>query len=277
VFSSHKELLKSIDSNKLVGLVPTMGSLHKGHLSLVERALSENEQVIVTIYVNPTQFNDISDLKKYPRNLESDIDKLRDYKNIFIYSPTDKDLYQEVVSKNYDLDNLDKILEGKYRPGHFNGVATIVEKLFDIFNPNNAYFGEKDFQQLSIIKTMVKKLSISVNIISCETVREADGLAMSSRNKNMTTEERLIAGEINKFMIKVKEIYKNKKIDKVPISIIDELNSLKNCKLEYFEIDNLSKHSSSLTDEGDRIFIACWVGKTRIIDNLALKKFEKKT
>ena len=265
MFSSHKELLKSIDSNKLVGLVPTMGSLHKGHISLVERALSENEIVIVTIYVNPTQFNDINDLKQYPRNLESDIDKLRDYKNIFIYSPTDRDLYQEVISKNYDLDNLDKILEGKYRPGHFNGVATIVEKLFTIFNPNNAYFGEKDFQQLSIIKTMVKKLSISVNIISCKTVRESDGLAMSSRNKNMTTEERLIAGEINKFMIKVKEIYKNKKIDKVPISIIDELNSLKNCKLEYFEIDNLSKHSSSLTDEGDRIFIACWIGKTRII------------
>ena len=125
MFSSHKELLKSVDSNKIVGLVPTMGSLHIGHISLVERALSENELVIVTIYVNPTQFNDISDLKKYPRNLESDIDKLRDYKNIFIYSPTDKDLYQEVVSKNYDLDNLDKILEGKYRPGHFNGVATI--------------------------------------------------------------------------------------------------------------------------------------------------------
>ena len=271
MFSSHKELLKSVDSSKLVGLVPTMGSLHKGHLSLIERALSENEQVIVSIYVNPTQFNDINDLKQYPRNLESDIDKLRHYKNIFIYSPTDKDLYQDVVSKNYDLDNLDKILEGKYRPGHFNGVATIVEKLFDIFSPNNAYFGEKDFQQLSIIKTMVKKLSINVNIISCETIRESDGLAMSSRNKHMTTEERLVAGKINKFMIKAKEIYKNKKIDKIPISIIDELKNIKNCKLEYFEIDNLSKYSSSLMDEGDRIFIACWIGKTRIIDNLPLK------
>ena len=271
MFSSHKELLKSIDSDKLVGLVPTMGSLHKGHLSLIERALGENEQVIVTIYVNPTQFNDINDLKQYPRNLESDIDKLRDYKNIFIYSPRDKDIYEEIVSKNYDLDNLDKILEGKFRPGHFKGVATIVEKLFDIFKPNNAYFGEKDFQQLSIIKTMIKKNSISVNIISCKTVREADGLAMSSRNKRMTKEERLIAGKINKFMIRVKEIYKKKKIDKVPVKIINELNSLKNCQLEYFEIDNLSKHSSSLTDEGDRIFIACWIGKTRIIDNLALK------
>ena len=271
MFSSHKELLKSVDSNKLVGLVPTMGSLHKGHLSLVKRALIENEQVVVTIYVNPTQFNDINDLDQYPRNLESDIDKLRHYKNIFVYSPKDKDLYQEVVSKNYDLDNLDKILEGKFRPGHFNGVATIVEKMFNIFNPDNAYFGEKDFQQLSVIKTMVKKLSINVNIISCETIREADGLAMSSRNKNMTKGERLIAGKINKFLIKAKEIYKNKKIDKIPVRMIDELNNLKNCKLEYFEIDNLSKYSSSLMDEGDRIFIACWIGKTRIIDNIPLK------
>ena len=271
MFSSHKELLKSLDSSKLVGLVPTMGSLHRGHLSLVKRAVSENEQVIVTIYVNPTQFNDINDLKKYPRNLESDIYKLRHYKNIFIYSPTDKDLYQEVVSKNYDLDNLDKILEGKFRPGHFIGVATIVEKMFDIFNPDNAYFGEKDFQQLSIIKTMVKKLGIKVNIISCETIREADGLAMSSRNENMTKGERLIAGKINKFLIKAKELCKNKKIDKIPVSMIDEINNLKNCKLEYFEIDNLSKYSSSLMDEGDRIFIACWVGKTRIIDNITLK------
>ena len=271
MFSSHKELLKSLDSSKLVGLVPTMGSLHKGHLSLIKKAVSENEQVVVTIYVNPTQFNDINDLKKYPRNLESDIHKLRNYKNIFIYSPTDKDLYQEVVSKNYDLDNLDKILEGKFRPGHFSGVATIVEKMFDLFNPDNAYFGEKDFQQLSIIKTMVKKLGIKVNIISCETIREADGLAMSSRNENMTKGERLIAGKINKFLIKAKELCKNKKIDKIPVSMIDEINNLKNCKLEYFEIDNLSKYSSSLMDEGDRIFIACWVGKTRIIDNITLK------
>ncbi len=271
MFSSHKELLKSLDSSKLVGLVPTMGSLHKGHLSLIKKAVSENEQVVVTIYVNPTQFNDINDLKKYPRNLESDIHKLRNYKNIFIYSPTDKDIYQEVVSKNYDLDNLDIILEGKFRPGHFSGVATIVEKMFDLFNPDNAYFGEKDFQQLSIIKTMVKKLGIKVNIISCETIREADGLAMSSRNENMTKGERLIAGKIYKFLIKAKELCKNKKINKIPVSMIDEINNLKNCKLEYFEIDNLSKYSSSLMDEGDRIFIACWVGKTRIIDNITLK------
>lgn len=271
VFSSHKELLKSLDSSKLVGLIPTMGSLHKGHLSLVDRALIENDQIIVSIYVNPTQFNDINDLKKYPRNLDRDLDKLKHYKDIFIYTPSDKDLYQEVVSKKYDLDNLDKILEGKFRPGHFDGVVTIVEKLFNIFSPDNAYFGEKDFQQLSIIKIMIKKLSINVNIISCETIREPDGLAMSSRNKNMTEEERLIAGQINKFMLKVKEIYKKTKIYKIPDNIIDDLKNLKNCQLEYFEIDNLSKYSSFLKDEGDRIFVACWVGKTRIIDNMTLK------
>lgn len=271
VFSSHKDLLNSIDSTKLTGLVPTMGSLHEGHFSIVKRALSENEQVIISIYVNPTQFNNKNDLNKYPRNVEADVDKLRHYNNLFIYAPSDKDLYNEVISKKYDLDDLDKVLEGKFRPGHFSGVATIVHKLFDIFKPVNAYFGEKDFQQLCVIKTMVKKLDINVNIISCKTIRESDGLAMSSRNNLMDEEERISAGEINKFMIKAKKLYKDNKIDKIQSSIIDELNKLKNFKLEYFEIDNLSKYSSELKDEGDRIFIACWIGKTRIIDNIPLK------
>ena len=155
VFSSHKELIKSIDSNKLVGLVPTMGSLHEGHIYLINRAINDNEQVIVTIYVNPTQFNNKSDLTKYPRNLKKDLRKLECFKNIFVYTPSDNDLYKEIVSKNYDLDDLDNVLEGKFRPGHFNGVATIVEKLFNLFTPNNAYFGEKDYQQLTIIKLMV--------------------------------------------------------------------------------------------------------------------------
>ena len=271
VFSSNKELLKSINNHGLIGLVPTMGSLHDGHLSLVKRGLNNNDQVIVSIYINPTQFNNKEDLKAYPRNINKDLEKLRDFKDIIVYIPSDNDVYSRMTSKDYDFDELGKIMEGKYRPGHFNGVATIVEKLFKMFKPNNAYFGEKDFQQLSIIKTMVKKLGIKVNVISCETIREADGLAMSSRNEHMTKGERLIAGKINKFLIKAKEIYKNKKIDKIPVSMIDEINNLKNCKLEYFEIDNLSKYSSSLIDEGDRVFIACWIGKTRIIDNIKLK------
>ena len=271
VFSSHKELLKSLDSGELIGLVPTMGSLHEGHLSLIKRAIDENVQTIVTIYVNPTQFNDKNDLNKYPRNLKSDLDKLKHLQNIFIYAPQDKDLYKEVEAKKYNLDDLDKVLEGKFRPGHFNGVATIVEKFFNLFNPNNAYFGEKDFQQLTIIKTIVKKLNLNINIIACTTVRETDGLAMSSRNILMTEEERLNAGIVSKIMIKAREIYNNKKIEIIPKSLKTEINSLKNCQLEYFEIENLSKYSECIENEGSRIFIAYKVGRTRIIDNLPLK------
>ena len=274
VFSTHKELLKSIDSNKLVGLVPTMGSLHDGHLHLIRRAIIENQQTIISIYVNPTQFNNEYDLTQYPRNLEDDVRKLKDFKNIFIYAPSDNDLYEDVISKSFDFDDLDKILEGKYRPGHFKGVATIVEKLFNLFNPNNAYFGEKDFQQLSIVKLMTKKLNLNVNVIACKTIREADGLAMSSRNKLMTKEERFYAGEISKLMIEAKQMYlknKNENIENIYDVVKNEFNKLKHCKLEYFEVENLSKYSSSIEDEGYRIFVACWIGKTRIIDNIALK------
>ena len=274
VFSTHKELLKSIDSNKLVGLVPTMGSLHDGHLHLIRRAMIENQQTIVSIYVNPTQFNNEYDLTQYPRNLEDDVRKLKDFKNIFIYAPSDNDLYKDIISKSFDFDDLDKILEGKYRPGHFNGVATIVEKLFNLFNPNNAYFGEKDFQQLSIVKLMTKKLNLNVNVIACKTIREADGLAMSSRNKLMTKEERFYAGEISKLMIEAKQMYlknKNENIENIYDVVKNEFNKLKQCKLEYFEIENLSKYSSSIEDEGYRIFVACWIGRIRIIDNIALK------
>ena len=274
VFSSHKELLKSIDSNKQVGLVPTMGSLHDGHLHLIRRAIIENQQTIISIYVNPTQFNNKYDLIQYPRNLEEDLRKLKDFKNIFIYAPSDNDLYEDVISKSFDFDDLDKILEGKYRPGHFNGVATIVEKLFNLFNPNNAYFGEKDFQQLSIVKLMTKKLNLNVNVIACKTIREADGLAMSSRNKLMTKEERFYAGEISKLMIEAKQMYlknKNENIENIYDVVKNEFNKLKHCKLEYFEVENLSKYSSSIEDEGYRIFVACWIGRIRIIDNIALK------
>ena len=269
VFSSHKELLKSIDSDKLLGLVPTMGSLHQGHLSLINRSIVENVQTIITIYVNPTQFNDKNDLNKYPRNLKNDLDKLKHFKNIFIYTPQDKDLYKKVEPKKYDLDDLDKILEGRYRPGHFNGVATIVEKFFRLFNPNNAYFGEKDFQQLTIIKTMVKKMSLNINIVACETVREINGLAMSSRNSHMSKEEKQNAVMVTNIMIKARDIYN--KTEVIPNSLKNEINNLKNCRLEYFEIENLSKYSGCITDEGNRVFIAFWVGKIRIIDNIKLK------
>ena len=269
VFSSNKELLKSINNHGLIGIVPTMGSLHDGHLSLVRRALNNNDQVIVSIYVNPTQFNNKEDLKAYPRNIDKDLEKLRDFKDLIVYTPSDNDVYSKMTSKDYDFDELDKVMEGKYRPDHFNGVATIVEKIFKMFKPNNAYFGEKDFQQLTIIKTMVKKLNLNINIVACETVREIDGLAMSSRNSHMSKEERQNAGMITNIMIKAREIYN--KTEVIPNSLKKEIDNLKNCRLEYFEIENLSKYSGCIEDEGNRIFIAFWVGKTRIIDNITLK------
>jgi len=260
-----------LDPGELLGLVPTMGSLHEGHLALINRAIDENVQTIVTIYVNPTQFNDKNDLNKYPRNLKSDLDKLKHLQNIFIYAPQDKDLYKEVEAKKYDLDDLDKVLEGKFRPGHFNGVATIVVKFFNLFKPNNAYFGEKDFQQLTIIKTIAKKLNLNINIIACTTVRETDGLAMSSRNILMTKEERINAGIISKIMTKAREICNKNKSEIIPKSLKNKINSLKNCQLEYFEIENLSKYTPSIEDEGSRIFIAYRIGSIRIIDNLPLE------
>jgi pantoate--beta-alanine ligase len=155
VYTSHKELLKSIKHKLSVGLVPTMGSLHEGHLSLIEKAYSENDEVIVSIYVNPTQFNDKEDLKKYPRNIKEDLLKLNRFENIIVYTPENNDLYQKnESSKQYDFGSFTNLMEGKHRPGHFDGVATIIEKLFKIFNPDNAYFGEKDFQQLLLIKTL---------------------------------------------------------------------------------------------------------------------------
>ena len=207
VFSSNKELLKSINNQGLIGLVPTMGSLHDGHLSLVKKALKNNDQVIVSIYINPTQFNNKEDLKAYPRNIDKDLEKLRDFKEIIVYTPSDNDIYSKMTSKDYDFDELDKVMEGKYRPGHFNGVATVVEKLFTILKPNNAYFGEKDFQQLQIIKALVKKLKLSVNIIGCETIRDRGGLALSSRNNLMSKEEKANAKEINKLLFKAKKCF----------------------------------------------------------------------
>ena len=160
-------------------------------------------------------------------------------------------------------------MEGRHRPGHFNGVATIVEKFFRLFNPNNAYFGEKDFQQLTIIKTMVKKMSLNINIVACETVREINGLAMSSRNSHMSKEEKQNAVMVTNIMIKARDIYN--KTEVIPNSLKNEINNLKNCRLEYFEIENLSKYSGCIEDEGNRIFIAFWVGKIRVIDNIKLK------
>jgi pantoate--beta-alanine ligase len=272
VYTSHKELLKSIKHKLSVGLVPTMGSLHEGHLSLIEKAYSENDEVIVSIYVNPTQFNDKEDLKKYPRNIKEDLRKLNRFENTIVYTPENNDLYQKnESSKQYDFGSFTNLMEGKHRPGHFDGVATIIEKLFKIFNPDNAYFGEKDFQQLLLIKTLTEQLDIKTNVVGCETIREADGLAMSSRNKLMSDKERKSAKEIIKLLLWAKEVYSKFDFIQIKDEIENRSKFIDSFKLEYFEIMNLEEFSSiSKKNNETRAFIACRIGNIRLIDNIKL-------
>ena len=270
VFTSHKKLYKSIANPASIGLVPTMGSLHEGHISLVKKALKENEHVIISIYVNPTQFNQREDFKNYPRDIKSDLYKLKIFERLLVYLPDDNEIYQKTESKKYDFEGFENILEGEFRPGHFYGVATVVEKLFRLLTPTSAYFGEKDFQQLLLIKILVKKLNLKIKIIGCETIREQDGLAMSSRNKLLTEKERALAANIPKILNFAKTEYSSLKLEDLRKKIIDKFKDLEGCKLEYFEIIDLSKKSIYIKGSNKRIFISVWVGKTRLIDNISI-------
>lgn len=271
-YTSYKDIIKLVDKFDSVGLVPTMGSLHEGHLSLIRRALSENEKVIVSIYVNPLQFNNISDLKEYPRDIKNDLIKLKALSDILVYIPNDNDIYQkDEMKKKYNFGQFTKIMEGKMRPGHFDGVATVVEKLLRMFNPTNAYFGEKDFQQLILIKALVKEQELKVNIVGCGTIREDDGLAMSSRNKLLNNVERKSAGNIIRLLKKARQLYRSSTIEETKINILKDALMIENFNLEYFEILDISELSDFLNEEKEiRAFIACKVGNIRLIDNLTI-------
>ena len=271
-YSSHKDIIKLINKVDSVGLVPTMGSLHEGHLSLIRRALSENEKVIVSIYVNPLQFNNSDDLKKYPRDIKNDLQKLEAFSDILTYVPNDDEIYEnDEKKKKYNLGQFTEIMEGKMRPGHFNGVATVVEKLLRMFNPTNAYFGEKDFQQLILIKLLVREQKLKVNIIGCKTIREDDGLAMSSRNKLLNNTERESASHIIKLLKKARQLYKSSTLEETKRNILKDTLMIDNLNLEYFEILDTSQLSGFLEQEKEiRAFIACKVGKIRLIDNLTI-------
>ena len=271
-YSSHKDIIKLVNKVDSVGLVPTMGSLHEGHLSLIRRALSENEKVIVSIYVNPLQFNNSDDLKKYPRDIKNDLQKLEAFSDILTYVPNDDEIYEkDEKKKKYNLGQFTEIMEGKMRPGHFNGVATVVEKLLRMFNPTNAYFGEKDFQQLILIKSLVREQKLKVNIIGCKTIREYDGLAMSSRNKLLNITERESASHIIKLLKKARQLYKSSTLEETKRNILKDALMIENLNLEYFEILDTSQLSGFLEKEKEiRAFIACKVGKIRLIDNLTI-------
>jgi len=270
VFTSHKELNKSIANQESIGLFPTMGSLHEGHISIIKKALNENEIVIVSIYVNPTQFNQREDFENYPRDVNSDIDKLKVFDRLLIYIPDDNEIYQKTESKIYDFEGFENILEGEFRPGHFYGVATVVEKLFRLLNPTSAYFGEKDFQQLLLIKILIKKLSLNIKIVGCETIRDQDGLAMSSRNKLLSEKDRSIAANIPKILNFAKKEFSSLSPDDLKRKVEEKFKDLDGCELEYFEIIDLSKKSIYLKESFKRIFISVWVGKIRLIDNISI-------
>lgn len=256
---------------KSIGFVPTMGALHNGHISLIKRAKFENDIVIASIFVNPIQFNNKEDLQKYPRTLSEDVCLLQESGCDLVFTPTENEMYPSPDNRTFNFDSLDTLLEGKFRPGHFNGVAIIVSKLFEILKPDKAYFGEKDFQQLLIIKTMVKKMNLSVEIIPCTTIREADGLAMSSRNLLLASEDRVNAGMIYQTLIKAKELSKTQTIAEVKGFTIKKINSIPNFSVEYFEIINSLnlREITNWEDTEDKIgCIAAYAGKIRLIDNL---------
>ena len=280
VFKTQKALQVEINKtqyqSKKIGFVPTMGALHQGHLSLLEQSLSENEITVLSIFVNPTQFNSADDLKKYPRTLEKDValvEKLN--KNILIYAPSISDIYEDqTISTSFDYDGLEHQMEGKHRPGHFDGVGTIVKKLFEIVKPANAYFGEKDFQQLQIIRKLIVKYKIPVNVIPCEIYRETSGLAMSSRNERLSESARKEARLIHEILLQAKEKFMRKSAPEVTQFVASEFKKHKNFTLEYFDIadeETLLTCKRKIKSKNYRGFIAIFIENIRLIDNISLK------
>lgn len=258
-----------------IGLVPTMGALHQGHMSLIKRAFKENDGVVVSIFVNPTQFNNKEDLKKYPKNLTQDTALIKMVSDaIIIYAPSVEEIYHDnVKAEKYNFDGLDTVMEGEFRAGHFDGVGTIVEELLTSIKPNKAYFGEKDFQQLQIIKKLVKIKSIPVEIIGCPIVREQNNLAMSSRNERLSKESRQKASFIFETLTTAKEKFGTKSALEVTNWVKNQFEKKENFSLEYFQIADIktlkpikrkNKHKHY------RAFIAVFTDDVRLIDNIAL-------
>ena len=261
------------NSGLKVGFVPTMGALHEGHISLINRAKKENDIVVCSVFVNPIQFNNPTDLEKYPRTPEKDITKLEQAGCDAIFMPSVEEMYPNKVEDHYDFGDIEHVMEGACRPGHFNGVAIVVRKLFEIVNPDRAYFGEKDFQQLAIIKKMVRDLNMNLEIVPCPIVRENDGLAMSSRNVRLNETERAIAPKI--FATLNDAIFKKASMTPAEMKeyTLAKYAEIKEFEVEYVEItDETNLKSLENWNECDhaRIFVALQLGPVRLIDNVRI-------
>lgn len=260
---------------KTIGLVPTMGALHNGHASLVKRSVTENDVTVVSIFVNPTQFNDKNDLVNYPRDLDADTRLLDGIGADIAFAPEVEEMYPEPDTRRFSFAPLDEVMEGPFRPGHFNGVAQIVSKLFYAVEPDRAYFGEKDFQQLAIIRCMVKQLGLTIEIVGCPIVREADGLAMSSRNMLLTTEERTRALAISRTLFASVEYATEHSLAETKSFVENTINSIDGFKLEYYQIvDGNTLQPVADWDDSDYVVgcIALFCGKIRLIDNIKYKE-----
>ncbi|WP_242446523.1 pantoate--beta-alanine ligase [Nonlabens agnitus] len=281
VFTSHKKLSQFLkdfrSSNKSIGFVPTMGALHDGHLALMNKALEENDLLVTSIFVNPTQFNNQADLEKYPRLLEEDLKKIKTHipeDRFVLYAPAVEDVYgSNAKAKNYEFGELENVMEGAQRPGHFDGVGTILEFLFKAVRPDRAYFGEKDFQQLQIIKKLVDILDLELEIIGCPIHREKSGLAMSSRNGLLTPENFEKAAHIYRILTQSKEYFKNHDIQETEQFVKEQVEAISGFTLEYYTIADektLVPASAKDPEKQYRAFIVVHLQGVRLIDNIPM-------
>jgi pantoate--beta-alanine ligase len=269
----RRYLEEHLANGREIGFVPTMGALHDGHLDLIKRSKRENNITVCSIFVNPIQFNNPDDLARYPRTIDRDLRLLREAGCDVVFLPDNREMYPHGPAPSIDLDfgTLGTVMEGKFRPGHFNGVAIVVRKFFDIVNPTRAYFGKKDYQQLAIIRFMVEKLALPVIIIPCETVRETDGLAMSSRNMRLTGEERMLAPGIYRILRQAREIATQMTVDELKDWVAGEAGNIPSFRVEYFEISDSRTLLPLETWSGSDQPVACiavFLGDVRLIDNI---------
>lgn len=270
----HKidELLSCVDTfkgeGKTIGLLPTMGALHEGHLSLAKRAKEENDVLICSVFVNPIQFNNKEDLEKYPRDLEADVALLDSIGCDVVFAPSAEEVYAEEPTEKYSFGALEQVLEGPQRPGHFNGVATIVHKLFKWARPDRAYFGEKDYQQIAIVKDLVRQFSIPVQIVECPIYRDADGLATSSRNRRLSAKARKIAPKIHEILLKSATLAKDMSYSQIKSYVEGEFAMRKDFELEYFEVvDAKTLQPIRRPSENGAVgCVAVWLDGVRLID-----------
>jgi pantoate--beta-alanine ligase len=261
-------------AGKKIGFVPTMGALHEGHASLVKLAVAENDVVVVSDFVNPTQFNDQNDLLKYPRTLEADCELLEKVGAHYVFAPSVEEIYPEPDTRQFSYAPLDTVMEGKFRPGHFNGVCQVVSKLFMMVEPHCAYFGEKDFQQLAIIREMVKQMNFPIRIVGCPIVRESDGLALSSRNARLSDAQRVQALNISKTLFASKEYAATHTVEETQAFVEQAIAASEGLELEYFEIvDGLTLQKIAGWDDTDYAVgcITVFCGEVRLIDNIKFK------